>query len=130
MKLLALRLAALLSFLGGPMFLSDLLRAPLGQLAAFVVAFAPVGLLVFGGLAFRDDPSETMTRVSLRSGLVGAALLTAENAFAAFAMSTGERHANERMITFGIVVGTLAAGFYVRQALRLLRRRLPPVERR
>jgi hypothetical protein len=125
MKLLLLRVTAILSFCGGPLHLSELLRVSLGQLPAFLVAFAPVALLLVGALAFRDRPSEKMARLSIRGGLLGSALLVAENAFAAWRLSRGEPHPHQGIITFGIFVGTVGCGLYARQALRWLRERLP-----
>lgn len=126
MRVLLVRLLALLAFCGGPLYLSDELRGSLGQPWAFIVAFAPVALLVFGALAFRDEPTEKMARLSIRGGLVGSALIILENGYAAWRMSSaGEPHPNQKLITFGIFAGTVGAGLYVRQALRFLRERLP-----
>jgi hypothetical protein len=121
LKQLAIKLLALASFLGGPLYLSDLLKPEWGQQLAFVIAFAPVALVTFGALSLSDAPSERFSRIVVSAGLVGAALVEIEHAFAGWQLwIAGAVHPNRALISFGIAVGLPTAAFYARFARRFL----------
>jgi hypothetical protein len=120
--LLALKLAALFSFCGGPLFLSDVLdikhRSPL----YFAIPFAPVALLLFGALALQSEETDTLGRLSIEGGLVGAALLTAMNLYTAIELFGAPRRPDGGLMAFGIAVGLCTAIVYTVAAIPFLRR--------
>lgn len=117
---LALKLASLLSFCGGPLVISDLYemkhKGPLG----FVVVFSPIALLVFGALSLRDDVEDAWARWSVRCGLLGAVSLTGVNALAVVKLATESPQVGKRLAALGIAVGLATAAAYSLKAIRFL----------
>jgi len=123
--LLVLKLSALFSFCGGPLFVSDALdikhRSPL----YFAIPFAPIALLLFGSLALRSEDTDTLGRLSIEGGLVGAALLTAMNVHAAFELFGSPPRPDGGLMAFGIAVGLCTAIVYTGTAIPYLQRTAP-----
>jgi hypothetical protein len=119
---LVLKLAALFSFCGGPLFLSDVLDIKHRSLLYFAIPIAPVVLLVFGALALQSEETDTFGRLSIEGGLVGAALLTAMNLWAAFELFGALPRPDGGLMTFGIAVGLCTAIVYTVTAMPFLRR--------
>lgn len=123
--LLALKLSALFSFCGGPLFFADLLDVKQRSAWHFAVPFAPIALLLFGALALRGEEADTLGRISIEGGLFGAAALTAMNAYATLQLVAGAPRADGNLMAFGIAVGFCTAVIYVVTALRFLRDQPP-----
>lgn len=120
MKHLGLKLAALLSFCGGPLFLCDELKRSWGTTPAFLLAFAPVALLAFGTLSLTEDAPEPFPRRVVQLGMAGALVLLGLNLWTAVCLDRLPPKPAHRMIEVGLVVGTVAAIAYLRAALRFL----------
>jgi len=108
---------AVLSACGGPLYLADTLKRALGDMPAFAVAFAPIGLLSLGAL-WLDDDDGFVKRLLVRGGLVGALALTGVNIFTAWRLLTAPPPPDRGLIIFGLIVGTVATRVYVPAALR------------
>ena len=105
-----LSLLGLLSFCGGPLYLTDLLKPELGQALAFAAAFSPLGVMLLGALAFSDRPSPG-TRVVIGVGAVCAVGLAALALVALAAARTGLPDGG--LIAFGSLVGLVFSGGYL-----------------
>lgn len=122
MRLLVVRLLALASAAGGPLYVYDLLKASPQDWRLFAICFAPVGLMVFGSLAFGDPPSSTFARLSVRLGLFGAMALLILDAFTAWSLVRGGTHPNLSLIVAGTAIGALASALYILLARAFLSR--------
>lgn len=105
-----LGLLGLLSFCGGPLYLTDLLKPELGQDLAFAVAFSPLGVMLLGALAFGDRPS-LGSRLLVGVGAVCAVGLAALALVALAAARTGLPDGG--LIAFGSLVGLVFSGGYL-----------------
>ena len=119
--LLLLKLSALFSLCGGPLFLSDALDIKHRSPFYFAIPISPVILLLLGGLALRDEDTDTFGRWSIEGGLVGAALLTAMNVYAAFQLIGAPRRPDGGLMAFGIAIGLWTAVWYTATAIPYLR---------
>ncbi|MBT3218041.1 MAG: hypothetical protein HN348_03040 [Proteobacteria bacterium] len=126
MQILIIRLASLLSFIGGPLYLCDLLKPYLGELPAFVIAFSPVGFMALGALSLGDNDRDWLSSLAVLGGLGGAGALTIENILTIGYFMTGAAHPNQWMISFGIAVGLGAVAAYTHLALSFFRRQSTP----
>jgi hypothetical protein len=120
--LLVLKLAALFSFCGGPLFLSDVLDIKHRSLAYFAIPFAPIALLLFGALALRSEETDAFGRWSIEGGLVGAALLTAMNVYAGVELIGSPPRPDGGLMAVGIATGLCTAVAYVVTAIPFLQR--------
>lgn len=68
-----LKVATLLAFCGGPLLLTDVLGPHLGPQRAFLVAFSPIGGVLFATLSLQESPG-ALSRLIVWLGLVAAAL--------------------------------------------------------
>jgi hypothetical protein len=123
--LLALKLAGLVAFLGGPLYCSDRLRGLIDSDLAFAVGFAPLGCVLLGALSLHDV-DERWDRWVVRVGLVGAALLGAQNVWALYGLALAHDSQNPRLHALGVLVGTGVSIAYARLARGSLRGALPP----
>lgn len=120
--LLAVKLAALFSFCGGPLYLSDVLDIKHSGVVYFAIPISPIVLLLFGALALRDEDIDRLGRLSIEGGLVGAALLTAVNIYAALELFGAPPRPDGGLIAFGMAVGWCTAFVYTVMAVPYLRR--------
>jgi hypothetical protein len=119
---LLIKLAALLSFCGGPLLVAELLEPALGGPGSFAVAFAPLAVVLYGAL-FLEDPSPARLDLAIvRVGLCGVPPVMGMNVYAVWHLATHPARPDRGLIVLGVVVGTLAAVFYTGLALRLLHR--------
>jgi hypothetical protein len=121
--LLVLKLSALFSFCGGPLYLSGVLDIKHRSPIYFSIPFAPIVLLLFGALALRDENSDKLGRWSVEGGLVGAALLTAMNVYAVIRLAGAPRQPDGGLVALGIAVGLCTAIVYTATAIPFLQRR-------
>jgi hypothetical protein len=120
MTLLLVKLLALFSGLGGPLYLFDLLDPGRWRVPVFACLFAPVGLMVVGVLAVLEDEPSRLSRAVARGGLVGVALLTAMNGFTLWRLLGGAAHPDRGLILFGIVIGTVSSCLVIDLTRRFL----------
>jgi hypothetical protein len=132
--LLVLKLATLLAFAGGPLYVSDRLRALLDPRLAFALAFAPLAVILFGALTLHDEDS-AFSRGVTRAGLAAALVLGAQNAWLLHGLMIARDSATPGLHAMGLLAGTLTAAAYARLGWRRLREgplapgwswRLPP----
>lgn len=109
---------AVFSFVGGPLYLADLWKPALGDPWSFVAAFVPLGLMAFGMTFLRDDPKSWLVQRVILFGALGAWILIMQHLYAAGMFLLGEQHKDMGLITCGIVVGLLAAFWYVHNAFQ------------
>ncbi len=125
MSLLVIRLLALLSSVGGPLYLYDLLASGPRDYRIFAFCFAPIALMILGSLSFGDPPANRLARFFVRLGLFGAIALALMNVFTIYFLINGERHPNQVMITIGIAVGVFTSILYGMLARAFLDRATP-----
>lgn len=117
MLVLAARLLALGTALGGPMFLFDLLKANLGAPYAFAIAFLPVGAILLGALSLDDDPNERVSHWFVTIGIAGVFALLALNVFTLAQLVRASPPSARWTNGVGIVIGTFTSGAYLRLAI-------------
>ena len=119
MQRFAIKLALLLSFCGGPLFITDLLKPSLGQVAAFVATMAPVAIAGFCWLSLGErDP---WGKVAAVAGALAVAALTIMNGFTIWQIATGRGYSDRNLIVVGIAAGTAGSLVYAWDAYRRLR---------
>jgi hypothetical protein len=107
--LLALKIGALLSFCGGPLYVTDLLKPMLGNPGAFVAGFSPVALMVFGVFSLVEDKPSALSRVVASAGGVASLVVMVESVVAAVRVMGGEERADAGLILVGCVVSIAGA---------------------
>jgi len=110
--LLLLKLAALLSFCGGPLVLVDSLKTHMDKDAAFAVAFVPTVGLILGVYSLWEAIPDRWDDAMVLFGALAAAALVGMNVFAIFELIDGPERADEGLIRLGIVVGMMFVAFY------------------
>jgi hypothetical protein len=116
---LVLKIAAVLAFMGGPLYVHTHLRA-LDPRLAFALAFAPVAVILFGALTLHDEDSG-FSRGVTRAGLAAALLLCAQNVWLVHGLLITHDSTTPGLHASGALAGTLAAAAYARLAWRRLR---------
>jgi hypothetical protein len=107
--LLALKIGALLSFCGGPLYVTDLLKPSLGNPGAFVAGFSPVALMIFGVFSLVEDEPSAFSRVVASAGAVASLVVMVESVVAAVRVLGGEERADAGLILLGCVVSIAGA---------------------
>jgi len=118
LKVFAVKLSTLASFVGGPMWLSDALKTTLGEFTAFAVAFLPCALLLGGQIA---EMNHERSR-SRDLGVVGALIIMGTTAVALydryFAV-VGEAHARTNLMLVGGAIGVMTSVSYLQTYLQM-----------
>ncbi|MDQ3370828.1 MAG: hypothetical protein M3680_35870 [Myxococcota bacterium] len=122
MRHLVIRLLALASAAGGPLYLYDQLKRGPQDWRIFAFCFAPIAMMIFGSLSFGDPPGARTVRVAVRLGLFGAIALAMMNAYTAYRLVTGPLPERFLLILAGMAVGFLTSGLYIELARRFLGR--------
>src|SRR5262249_53539490 len=117
MKEAVLKLTALFSFCGGPLFVAELLKPRIGTGQGFVITFLPVGMMVIGTLCLEDNRSRWTIAV-VRTGLLGLVIVMGMHLYALWCFANGVRIAEQYLYYFGITVGMGWSIFYLRAARR------------
>ena len=114
-----LKLAALFSYCGGPLFIADELKPRFdGGLAGFWLTFPPVGVMILGALSLGDSHSSGWARAMVWAGKVGLFLALGMHGYAIWCFAHGEHPFNQSLHTFGIVVGVVWSFAYLIEARR------------
>lgn len=111
--LLAIKLLALFSFCGAPLYLTDLTEPSLGDPGAFIANFTPLALMLFGTLSLAEDELSGISLLAVRAGALGAILLATQTLFTVAHLLAGNPHPNTGLITFGMMISALAIGGYL-----------------
>ena len=120
---LAFKIITLLSFCGGPLLTSDLLKPVFGVHLSFLLGMGPVAMMAFGVLTIKDDEeNETIRRGSMLVGALGAVGVLLLNAFAIFYLALGQARPDQTLIGFGILVGLCTGLAYLRICWKTLER--------
>lgn len=121
-----LKTAALLSFCGGPLLVTDELKPRLGTGWAMALTFAPIAAMIFGafplGVDAEDEP-DRLDRACVWAGLGGVVVLLGMDAYAVWKLSVSPARADLGLMTVGLCVGLLSSVWYVVLARRFLRRK-------
>ncbi len=117
MKEIALKIAALFSFCGGPLFISDLLKPRLGVGKAFVIVMLPVMLMVIGAVCL-DDTRNRWSIAAVRAGRLGLFIALGMHVYALWCFAHGTRVAEMYLYYFGIAVGVTWSITYLRAERR------------
>lgn len=117
MRVAALKLAAIFSYCGGPLFLCDLLKPSLTVALAFSITFLPVLLMVLGAFCLEDARSR-WTRAGLRAGRLGVYAVLTMNVYAVWCFAHGVRVPDQTLHYIGIAVGLVWTAVYLWEAHR------------
>jgi hypothetical protein len=116
------KVAALFSFCGGPLLISNLLKPRYGTQVAFLVTMIPVVVMLFGALFLEDDVEDRTARAAVWWGRQGLYVALAMHAYAIWRFAGG-LHVSEPWIYYaGIVVGLIWSGVYLRAGRRWVSR--------
>lgn len=121
--LLALKLAALLSFCGGPLAVTDWLKLHIDRNLAFAIGLFPSVALIFGVYSLRSDPPDRWDDCMVLFGCIGAVTLVAMNIFGLQQLMVEPDRADGGLIKLGIAIGTLFVGYYAYASYRFFRLR-------
>ncbi|MBA3817572.1 MAG: hypothetical protein H0X17_01655 [Deltaproteobacteria bacterium] len=122
MRLLAIKVLALVSATGGPLYLYDQLQRGPQDWRIFAFCFSPIAMMLFGSLSFGDPPGAKTARAAVRLGMFGAIALAMMNAYTAYRFVTGPLPKSFLLILAGVAVGFVASGLYLELARRFLGR--------
>jgi hypothetical protein len=117
MRYAVLKISALLSYCGGPLFLSNLLKPRLGIGPAFLITFLPVGLMFIGALSL-EDPRGRWSTFAVGVGRQSLYIVMGMHLYALWALLNGVRVAEPYLYYSGIVVGGAWSLVYLRAARR------------
>ena len=114
-----LRLAALFSYCGGPLFVADILKRRLGPgPTAFVITFLPVGVMVLGAFYLGDHARSRWSRTIVWAGRQGLYVALGMHAYAAWYFAHGVRKPDQALHYVGIVVGVVWSFAYLVEGRR------------
>lgn len=118
MRELLLKLAALFSYCGGPLFVGGVLRRHMDPMAGFLITFLPVALMVVGAFFLDDDTEDRLASSFVRAGRLGCYVTLAMHVYALGRFANGTRVPDQGLNYFGIAVGLVWSVFYLRAARR------------
>jgi len=118
MREAVLKIAALFSYCGGPLFIADALKPQLDGGLAFLMTFLPVGLMVVGAFFLYDDPRDRFSFTVVRAGRQGLYIVLAMHAYALWCFADGVRVLDQSLHYIGIAVGLTWSFAYLRAARR------------
>ena len=114
----ALRIAALFSYCGGPLFIADLLKPRHDTRWVFSLTFLPVGLMVMGAFYIDDDLRDRWSFRVVQAGRLGLYLALAMHLYALARFIDGVRVPDQPLHYIGLVVGAAWSVAYLRAARR------------
>jgi hypothetical protein len=117
MRVAVLKITALFSYCGGPLFIAELLKPRLGVWPAFLITFLPVGLMVIGALGL-DEPRDRWSIAAVRAGRKGLYIVLGMHFYALWCFLEGTRVSEQSLYYLGITVGTAWSIAYLRAARR------------
>ena len=118
MRELLLKLAALFSYCGGPLFVGGLLRRHIDPMAGFLITFLPVALMIVGAFFLDGDTEDRLASSFVRAGRLGCYVTLAMHVYGLGCFANGTRVPDQSLNYFGIAVGLAWTVFYLRAARR------------
>lgn len=118
MKVSLLKIAALFSYCGGPLFIADMLKRRHDSGWNFVITFAPVLLMVFGAFCVDDTLRSRGSAWCVWAGLQGLYVVAAMNVYMLWRFSDGVRVPDQSLHYIGVTVGVVWGVVYWRAARR------------
>ena len=112
---IGLKVGALFSYCGGPLFICDLLKPRIGTAPAFWITFLPVGLTVLGAL-FMDDWSSRWLYGVVRAGRLALFIVLGMHTYAVWCFALGVRTPDQVLHYIGLAVGALWTVYYMRKS--------------
>jgi len=113
-----LKIAALFSFCGGPLLVSDHLKPRFGTPVAFLVTVAPVLVMLFGALFLEDRVEDRIAGAAVWWGRQGLYVALAMHAYATWWFAHGHHVSEQWLYYAGIVVGLIWSTVYLRAGRR------------
>ena len=113
-----LKIAALFSFCGGPLLVSDQLKPRVGTDAAFLLTVAPVLVMLIGALFLEDGVEDRLARAAVWCGRQGLYVVFAMHAYAIWWFARGHYVSEQWLYYTGIVVGLIWSAVYLRAGRR------------
>jgi hypothetical protein len=114
-----LKLAALLSYCGGPLFVADLLKPRFGMgPAVFLATFLPIGMMLMGAFYVDDRDGSGVTAAFVRLGVLGLVITLGMHVYALGCFVQGLRVPDQGLHDVGIAVGVPWSVVYLRAARR------------
>ena len=117
MKDVVLRIAALFSYCGGPLFIADLVKPRFGTGMVFCITFLPVGLMVLGALCL-DETHNRWASMAITAGRMSVYIVFAMHLYAVWRFVDGVRVPDQRLHYIGIAIGVAWSAGYLRAARR------------
>jgi len=117
-RLGAIKLAALLSFCGGPMLAHELTKPHAHPFLAFLLAFLPVGLMAWGAVSLEAGDFTRPERIYVALGVLGAVATFFLNVFGAWHLLGHPRAPDDTLYALGILVGSVSTWLYLFVARR------------
>jgi len=118
MREAVLRIAALFSYCGGPLFIADLLKPRFGVVPVFLITFLPVGLMVVGALCLDFETRDRWSLAAVRAGRKSLYIVLGTHFYALWCFAGGMRVPDQSLHYLGIGVGVLWSIAYLRAARR------------
>ena len=113
-----LKISALFSYCGGPLFIADLLKPRLGVYLPFVITFLPVGLMVLGALCLDFETRDRWSLAAVRAGRRSLYIVLGMHFYALWCFACGTRVPDQSLHYLGIAVGLAWSFAYLRAARR------------
>ena len=110
--ILLIKLSAIASYIGGPLWFTDVLKSMLDDVSAFIISFTPIGLLIFGQLALLDDERSLTCDI----GAFAALLLIAINGVALcdlYLGFIGQKYPHSGLMILGSGLGLMTSLVYL-----------------
>jgi hypothetical protein len=118
MREAVLRIAALFSYCGGPLFIADALKPRLDSKPAFLMTFLPVGIMVVGALCIDDDIRSRWSFGAVWAGRQSLYIVLGLHTYALWCFVRGVRVPDQSLHYIGIAVGVAWSVAYLRAARR------------
>jgi hypothetical protein len=113
-----LKIAALLSYCGGPLFIADILKPRLNMGLAFSMTFLPILLMLLGAFCLGDPTHGPWSSRLVRGGRLGLFIVLGMNLYAIGRFVDGVRVPDQSLHYIGIAVGVAWSVAYLRAARR------------
>jgi len=125
MTTLVIKIAGLLSACGGPMLVMDRLKGRLGMLAAFLIGFLPIALMIVGAFHLTSAATDRWARRAVELGRFGMYLMVGMQLYGIWVILGGLRSPAQSLYYAGIAIGLLSAAAYEWAAARMDRATSP-----
>jgi hypothetical protein len=118
MREAVLRITALFSYCGGPLFIAEQLKRHIDHVVAFLLTFLPVGFMVMGALCLNDMTRSRWSFAAVWAGRRGLYIVLAMHLYALACFARGARVSEPFLYYSGIAVGIAWSVVYLRASRR------------